>query len=495
LSDFDDSWRDFDHTPAVDRWIMRSAERRDAPEEPEPERADPRGRPMDADELAAFKAQGRRINYCGERLAKQKLNEARAARRRDLRPLGGGKDLIDLVINAIAHSDRPAEMLGESRVIIRRIMIEHRNRRYKRTSGMSAMHRRHQQNVRLVHAMAAGMTLAQYYKKIGISPKKASRSLARIAEKEPGLVEALKARSACAAMTSLQEVTKKKLLRLKERERKEIELSYGVNDFQNIVAEPYPSQASSGRMSKSGGGRQPLALIEQPWWVFDHVLGGEPREPDEWWLYEFIAAVFDLPRNHRIPVPAPYRHHKPLSRAVVLKDGRRASWAVVRAVPVEAWTYQQYDPDPDDAAWLCWASRKRVLEPPRPPRPSILVMDGAIHVVKYVKPNGLPAYRGYPITDCCGQAPGSIRIGWNNRLSEAEWTAAPMCQPTRWVELPKPRAPHGLIEPYSRRDWMPVLAKDYEHYQAKEFEVPDVKRTIGVRIFLISSKPQTPEAT
>ena len=42
---------------------------------------------------------------------------------------------------------------------------------------------------------------------------------------------------------------------------------------------------------------------------------------------------------------------------------------------------------------------------------------------------------------------------------------------------------------------MPVLAKDYEHYQVKEFEVPDVKRTIGVRIFLISSKPQTPEAT
>ena len=474
---------------------MRSAERRDVLEESGAERAGKRGRPMDADEFAAFKDKGRTVNYCGERLAKQKLNEARAARRRDLRPLGGGRDLIDLVINAIAHSDRPAEMLGESRVIIRRIMTEPRNRKYKRTSGMSAMHRRHQQDIRLVHAMAAGMTLAQYYNKTGISHKKASRSLARIAEKEPGLIEVLNATSACAAVVSWQEVTKNKLLRLKERERREIGLSYGLNDFQNVVAEPYPSQASSGRMSKSGGGRQPLSLIEQPWWVFDHVLGGEPREPDEWWVYEFIAAVFDLPQIDRIPVPAPYRHHKPLSRAVVLKDGRRASWAVARAVPVEAWTYQQYDPEPDDTDWLRWASRERVLEAPRPPRPSILVLDGAIHVVKYVKPNGLPAYRGYPIADCCGQAPGSIRINWNDRLSEVEWAAAPMCQPTRWIELPKPRAPHGLIPPYSRRDWMPVLAKDYEHYQVKEFEVPDVKRTIGVRIFLISSKPQTPEAT
>lgn len=185
MSDFDDSWRDLDYTPSVDRWIMRSAERHNVPQEPEAERAGKRGRPMDADEYAAFKAQGRRINYCGERLAKQKLNEARAARRRDLRPLGGGKDLIDLAINAIAHSDRPAEMLGESRAVIRRIMTEDRNRKYKRTSGMSAMHRRHQQDIRLVHALAAGMTLAQYYKKTGISPRKASHRSRALPKKSP----------------------------------------------------------------------------------------------------------------------------------------------------------------------------------------------------------------------------------------------------------------------------------------------------------------------
>ena len=41
-------------------------------------------------------------------------------------------------------------------------------------------------------------------------------------------------------------------------------------------------------------------------------------------------------------------------------------------------------------------------------------------MVKYVKPNGLPAYRGYPIADCCGQAPGSIRISWNDMAERSQ---------------------------------------------------------------------------
>ena len=207
-----------------------------------------RGRPMGADEYAAFKSKGRKIDYCGERLAKQKLNDARAATRKDLRPLGAGRDLIDLVINAIAWSSRPAEMMATSQALITQIMSEPRNRKYKQTPGMSEMHRLHQQDIRLVHALALkGITQAEHCRRIGLKPHAASRSLARIGKKEPGLLDALNARSACAAMVSWQNVQQRQMLRYRERERKEVPLIFGLNSVQQIATEPYPSQASSPR--------------------------------------------------------------------------------------------------------------------------------------------------------------------------------------------------------------------------------------------------------
>ena len=87
---------------------------------------------MDPAEYAAFKSKGRNINYCGERLAKQRLNDDRAAVRKDLRPLGRGvdgdsRDLIDVVIDAIVWSTRPAEMLANTQAEILQIMSEPRN--------------------------------------------------------------------------------------------------------------------------------------------------------------------------------------------------------------------------------------------------------------------------------------------------------------------------------------------------------------------------------
>ena len=219
---------------------------------------------MDADEYAAFKQMGRNIDYCGERLAKQKLNDDRAAVRKVLRPLGLGvdgssRDLIDLVIDAIAWSTRPAEMLTNSQTVIQQIMSRSRNRKYRPTVGMSKMHKLHQRDIRLVHAIGIkGIRQAEYCRCTGLKPYEASRSLARVSRKEPDLLEAINVRSACAAMVSWQKVQQSRMLRRRERERKEIKLVYGLND-QTIDMETYPSQASFGRMRLSGGKSQILS--------------------------------------------------------------------------------------------------------------------------------------------------------------------------------------------------------------------------------------------
>ena len=175
------------------------------------ERDGKRGRPMDAGEYAAFLGKGRTINYCGERLAKQRLNDDRAAVRKDLRPLGPGVDgescdLIDLVIDAIAWSARPAEMLANTQAEILQIMSEPRNRKYRQTPGMSKKHKLHQRDIRLVHALAfKGITQAEHCRRTGMKPYDASRSLARMEKNSPiaGYDECI---SACAAMVSWQKV-------------------------------------------------------------------------------------------------------------------------------------------------------------------------------------------------------------------------------------------------------------------------------------------------
>jgi hypothetical protein len=91
LPEFDDDWRDLPRTPKVDAWITRPAEPWGT-REAEPEREFKRGRPMTEREYAGFRSRGGEIDYCVERLAKQKLNDDRYSERKNLRPLGGGSD-------------------------------------------------------------------------------------------------------------------------------------------------------------------------------------------------------------------------------------------------------------------------------------------------------------------------------------------------------------------------------------------------------------------
>jgi hypothetical protein len=464
LSEFDDSWRDLDYTLRVDQWLARPTDRWGTGEA-SLDRDGKRGRPMDAGEYAAFQSKGRKVNYCGERLAKQRLNDNRAAMRKDLRPLGLGvdgssRDLIDLVIDAIAWSTRPAEMLTNSQAVIQQIMSPSRNRKYRPTAGMSKMHKLHQQDIRLVHAVGIkGITQAEYCRCAGLKPYAASRSLARIAKKEPGFLDALNARSACAAMVSWQKVRQSRMLRRRERERKEVKLVYGLND-QTIDMETYPSQASFGRMSLSGGRSQILSPIHE-----------EPAEPDPWFAFEFLGALFgEPPRRIAIRVPAPYRVRRPLSRSLQLKKGGRKIERVARAVPIETW------------AWPIYQSKA-----PRWPRADSVFLDRLPAQLKIAiaedEHDPLVSNRKRKKAMLGLRAPDQprclIRTGEIVKRRKRAGNAKPMCIWPRFARLPPVRRPHGLIAPFTKRGWVRWPVKDTETLLATQ--VPDGPRLYFVR--------------
>ena len=403
---------------------------------------------MDPAEYAAFKSKGRNINYCGERLAKQRLNDDRAAVRKDLRPLGRGvdgdsRDLIDVVIDAIVWSTRPAEMLANTQAEILQIMSEPRNRKYKQTPGMSKMHQLHQRDIRLVHALAfKGITQAEHCRRTGMKPHDASRSLARIGEKEPGLLDAMNAINACAATISWQKVQRNRMLRRRERDRKEVKLVYGLNE-QTRDMETYPSQASFGRMSLSGGRSQILSHTQE-----------EPAEPDPWFAFEFLGAVFgEPPARIAIRVPAPYRIRRPLSRSLALTNGGRRVYRVARAVPIETWAWPIYQskatPWPQaDSAFLDRLSAELRIA---------IAEDEYDSLVSNRKRK--KAMLGVRAPD---QPLRLIRTGeivkWRKRAGNAKR----MCIWPRFAPLPATRRPHGFVAPFTKRAWIHWPAKDTE---------------------------------
>jgi hypothetical protein len=346
--DFDD-WQDAPYTPAVDRYIARPSI-----DLPEPEREEPReykrGTPFTEQELAAFKRNGGAIDYCGERLAKRVVLDRRAAERKDVRPFAGHlpytRDLIDTVEDAIAYSTELIEkMQAEHRVTAAAILDKPCNARSKKLSGLPPRRWRHQQAIRIARALAFdGITQAEYCRKHKISRSQSSRMLAGLYEREPGLAEAISGISDCAAMLSWQKLQQTEILHRKEREeRKLFGISYGANDVVHNV-EPFPSQASAGRMAREGGGFNSLTLIDDE---------PEDESEDKWYAGMFICALFDPPpQGFAVYASSPYRYLPLLSRHIRTnhinkKTGKPQfeTWRHERAVPIAAWLYEQHHDD------------------------------------------------------------------------------------------------------------------------------------------------------
>ena len=281
----------------------------------------PRGRAMTPDEFADFLRNGGKINYGEARLAKQQQLDERYERRR------GRSELFDIVADVVASWDS-ADYIAKQRKIVRGVLALPRNARRRQLSELPTKARRHQQAIRLVYALVFdGLSRAEYCRRHELDPVSASRMLARLCEKEPGLRNGIGAISACAATTSWQNRQQERMLRNKEREVRRI---YGW-DYENIADCGWLPCLSVGSMRSTYGGRfKPTALLrEDPFQPLDL------HEPSTW-----LGLVDSYPDWGALSEPvrvvaryeAPPNRYRPIRRAVRLKTKRRQTMDVARVL-------------------------------------------------------------------------------------------------------------------------------------------------------------------
>jgi hypothetical protein len=358
LSESDDDWRDLDYTPAVDRWFARLTRR--GPEKLELTKSQylPAKR-MTAEEFAAFQAKGRTIDYCLDRADKQLANDKRHEDRTRQHPL------FDVVVDVVAGWDC-ADYLAKHRKIVGDILGMERNARRRKLEGLSIMARRHQQAVRLVHALAFdGLNAAEYCRRHQLDKADASRMLQHLYEKEPGLADAIGAVSACAATTSWQNRQRNRKFHYRERG---VQIVYGY-DYRDVADHGWLSDMPrSGIRSYRSGRFKPIEPIaHEPFRPLDLHL------PETWrklgfsevdWdaLYEPMRAV------RRCDVPLRYGmfdRYRAISRKLRIKDQpetgkpRYRTWRIARAIPFYdrlVWALghcpQHWYPIPD--IWVGW---------------------------------------------------------------------------------------------------------------------------------------------
>ena len=227
---------------------------------------------MTAEEFMAFQARGGKINYCFDRSDKQELNDERHEVRSKRHPL------MDIVSDVVARWDC-SEYLGRHRRVVRKILGLERNARRRKLEGLPTMARRHQQAIRLVHALAFdGLNAAEYCRRHRLDKADASRMLAHLYEKEPELQDAIDAISACAATTSWQNRQRKRKFPKRERG---LEIVYGFN-YRDVADDGWLSDVPSTRFRSVVSGRfKPIApKAYDPWQERFKPL--DLHEPDSW---------------------------------------------------------------------------------------------------------------------------------------------------------------------------------------------------------------------
>lgn len=434
-----DEWQDLSYTPAVDRWITRSVQPWGEPE-PNETRQFHRGTPFTDQEISHFLADGGTINRDNSRLAWQDELDQRAALRKNVRPLGRGLatiatpdpdgdlipsgvphplDMIDITINALVSAWDYQRLLEKHRATVTQILDRPCNQRRRERPNMSTRERRHQQTLRLVHAVAFdGATVADYCRQHGIDKASASRGLKRLYAKEPELADAMGMITACAAATSWQIRQQKKMLRLLMKgAKKQLRLVYGWQYFASD--QPFPSQAIPARMVKDGGGFHNLPLTPEDCEPCSGVLiDDDPDDlPREWWHDAFIVALFDIEPLPALPVtPAIYKECRELSHRVALKDGTSKVWRpIARAAPASpSWEPEGEPRLPGDNQFL-----KRIA----PCTKQATTWRDEFRTVKKAEHHQVRRLPNHPLR--------------------------PMCTPTRMTPLPRARTPHGKLPAFT----------------------------------------------
>ena len=447
MSDWDDGWQDMPRTPSVDRWLGRAAER--GPSKPELTRSPylP-GKHMTAEEFAEFQRKGRKIDYGDERMDKQMLNDERHEHRARRDPL------MDIVVEVVANWDC-SEYLGRHRKVVRGILALSRNNRRRKLEGLSTIARRHQQTLRLVHALAFDdLNAAEYCRSHKLDKADASRMLAHLYEKEPGLADAINAISACGTVTSRKK--RQQIRKFPKRERG-LKIVYGF-DYRDVADDGWLSDVPSTQFRSVVSGRfKPIEPKPYDPWPerfrpFDLHLPETWRKlglPTVVWdaLYEPMRTVdrYDVPLRYGL-----FDRYREISRKVRLKNGKCVTWKPIgRATLIWDWDTrplgyypQHWHPAPD--IWIGWD--------PRRARHQILAIVSASYPGDYRHSRAVSVrYEG--------KGKG-IRI--ERWIHELRWVTEPMCRASRWNALPPAREPHGLIQPFVHHNWIAVPVKDYE---------------------------------
>jgi hypothetical protein len=401
---------------------------------------------MTADEFAKFERKGRKIDYGAARMDKQILNDKRHEQRAKRHPL------IKVVNNWLREWDC-AGYLAKHRGIVRNILSQPRNQRRRKLSDMSTMQRRHQEAIRLVHALAFdGLSQAEYCRRHKLDPSQTSRMLTHLCQKEPGLADAIRAICDCATMTSWKNRQQQK--NLQDRERG-ISIVYGY-DYKDVVDNGWLSDESGGKYRSVFSGRfkpiapKPYEPYPEPYIPFDLHQPGTWRQlgfPSVDWntLYEPTWAIerYDLPLRFGV-----YDQYRDLSRSVLLKDKtNREVWRIARAIPILDWDArplgycpQHWHPVPD--IWIGWD----------PTQARCQRLDVSHD---YVEPRFERA---------------------SNTVVVRRITRRPLCNPTRWIPLPYQATSSKWFAPFTHVNWVYVSVKATSEYAPAERIGPGVYR-------------------
>ena len=421
-------------------------------------------------EYADFVTRGGKIDLGEKRLEWQRRSDRQHEKNQRRHPL------TETVLDCLARWSS-SRYLERHRATVRSILEKPRNQRRRKLSGISTKLRRHQQALRLVHAIAfEGLTAAEYCQQHELDPADASRMLKHLYEKEPGLADAIGAISTCAAMTSWQNRQENRRRRYKEGRGKKAILVLGA-DYSNVAdrGEWLADTSAGSRRSYTTGiaasisdaGAIPKYMRNDP---IRPETGCAPSRPPhrmhrastwrrEKLLIGFWEAFVSPARTVRLLGPRLDRYRE-TKRTVKYKGcSRKKSKIIARvldgtASPLRAGYLAEARRD-----YLLWVNRLRpdLPEPYLPPLPPHGIFHRRfrpltpIHTVLEIR--DLPArrttkdnwwntgvhgggavfvYHGYPTEPGLYVAPPSLEVAWSkieDRLRTRKWVKEPMCRP------------------------------------------------------------------
>ena len=448
--------------------IVRPADR--WPRQEDEARYSRRGIPMRDCEYADFLARGGKIDLGEKRFEWQRRSDRQHEKNQRRHPL------TETVLDCLARWSS-SEYLEGHRATVRSILEKPRNQRRRKLSGISTKLRRHQQALRLVHAIAfEGLTAAEYCRLHELDKADASRMLKYLYEKELGLADAMGAISSCAAMTSWQNRQENRRRRYKEGRGKKATLVFGA-DYSNVAdrGEWLADTSAGSRRSYTTGAAASISDVGAiPKYMRNDPIrpetGYAPSKPPyrmnrlSTWRHlnqplGFWDALVGPTRTVR-RLPARFDRYRETRRTLKYKSsGHKKSKIVARVLDAAGLKLEAEHIVVAYAAYLLWVNRARpdLPEPYLPRLPAYGIFHRRfrprtpIHTVLEVRdlPSRLTTKNnwwdtgvdgggavfvchGYPTEPGCGVAPPSLEIAWSkieDRLRTSAWVKEPMCTP------------------------------------------------------------------